>query len=264
MQDILAISLYGMQQDMARLERIGANMANALTPGYKRDVTAARPVPSSFMPAGHGIAASRFADALKVAAGGAVAADPVSPDAMLIQTDFRPGTLKSTGQALDLALGGAGYFEVMTEAGPAYTRQGDFRLDSRGRLVSAQGLPVMGRSGEIYLDGDRPVIDAAGRIFDAGSPGGAPLAQLKVVRFDAGSNPQRLGGGLFAAPASATQMNDAEVQVRQGFLENANVSAMQEMVALIQTMRHFETMQKIAVGYDEMMGTAIRKLGEAT
>ncbi|NOJ99668.1 flagellar hook-basal body protein, partial [Corallococcus coralloides] len=52
------------------------------------------------------------------------------------------------------------------------------------------------------------------------------------------------------------------VQVRQGYLENSNVSSMQEMVHLVQTMRHFESMQKVALGYDEMTGQAIRKLGE--
>jgi len=52
--------------------------------------------------------------------------------------------------------------------------------------------------------------------------------------------------------------------VRQGFLENANVNSMQEMVDLMQTMRHFESMQKVALGHDEMMGAAIRRLGENT
>jgi flagellar basal-body rod protein FlgF len=53
-----------------------------------------------------------------------------------------------------------------------------------------------------------------------------------------------------------------QVQVRQGFLENANVNSMQEMVQLIQTMRHFESMQKVALGYDDMVGAAIRRLGD--
>ncbi len=57
-------------------------------------------------------------------------------------------------------------------------------------------------------------------------------------------------------------MKDADIQVRQGYLENSNVNAMQEMVQMIQTMRHFESMQKVAISYDDMTGQAVRKLGD--
>jgi flagellar basal-body rod protein FlgF len=67
---------------------------------------------------------------------------------------------------------------------------------------------------------------------------------------------------MVASESPAAMVSDVDVQIRQGFLENSNVSSMQEMVQLMQTMRHFESMQKVATGYDEMMGTAIRKLGD--
>jgi flagellar basal-body rod protein FlgF len=259
MTDVLAISLQSMQQDMARLERISMNMANATTPGYKREVVAA--LPSN---------AAAFSDAMR-GTGPAPSADALDPRVagiagmLLIQTDARPGTLKSTGQSLDVALATPGFFEISTDAGLAYTRQGSWQLDARGRLVTAQGHPVMGTGGEIVLSRSNPVIDAAGRVFESRPGGGTestPVAQLKVVQFDDTRDFRRMGEGLLGTDQVPSQLSESDVQLRQGFLENSNVSSMQEMVQLIQSMRHFESMQRVAVGYDEMIGGAVRRLGD--
>jgi flagellar basal-body rod protein FlgF len=257
MTDVLAISLHSMQQDMARLERISLNMANAMTPGYKREVATALP-----------LAAGGFVDAMNTIGASQPEPQAGAPSAagmLMIQTDARPGTLKSTGQNLDVALTGSGYFEVSTEAGMAYTRQGSWHLDGRGRLVTAQGHPVMGQGGEIVLSHPNPRIDASGQVFEAKTDGRAdpvPVAQLKVVQFDNVKDLQRMGDGLVRTDQPPTQVAATDVQLRQGFLENSNVNSMQEMVQLIQSMRHFEAMQKVALGYDDMIGTAVRKLGE--
>lgn len=256
MPSILHIALTGMHQDMARLDRIAHNLANASTPGYRREVVAAKP----------------FAEMLEAAATQADASPAAQPSGEVeVLTDTRPGTLRMTGQPLDVALSGDGFFEVSTASGPAYTRQGNLRADERGRLVTADGNPVMGVNGEIVLTTRTPVIDAQGRITEpdataglaVGSPG-TPVAQLKVVRFENARALQRLGNGLVAPGAGMTIVEDAAGQIRQGALENANVSSMHEMVQLMETMRHFESLQKVAQGYDEMLGTAIRRLGDLT
>jgi flagellar basal-body rod protein FlgF len=260
MSNILSVALQSMHQDSVRLEKVGMNLANALTVGYKREVVSVQPTPYSQL----GTFTAQF-DALS--------ASPDMTGGMLkTQTDIRPGTLKATRQSLDLALDGDGYFEVATASGPAYTRQGSFHLDGQGRLVNAQGYPVMGKGGAIFLTTPNPSIDSRGYVFEGKSgPAGfaagrsaaqEPVAQLKVVQFETPQAMQHLGEGLLASQSPAGMMNDADIQVRQGFLENSNVSSMQEMVQLMQTMRHFESMQKVATGYDEMMGTAIRKLGD--
>ena len=281
MQEVLALSLQAMQLDMQRLDRISTNMANALTPGYKREVIASQPLrigAASFGSMLTGLNADAGLET-STAAIFPAAASPFS--SLLVQADVRPGTLKSTGQATDVALAGPGYFEVSTEAGPAYTRQGNFHVDVRGRLVTAQGLPVMGKGGEIYLNNSNPVIDAAGNVYESqsssaipsnhvtgrlgsgnGAANGTAVAQLKVVQIDNAKELQRLGDGLIAAGDNGSVMKDADIQIRQGFLENSNVNSMQEMVQLMQTMRHFESMQKVALGYDEMTGQAVRKLGD--
>lgn len=250
MNEILAITLQSMQHDMAKVDRVGLNLANAQTVGYKREVIAAAP----------------FAQRLAQAAEQAGAAATPAPSTHI---DQRAGTLKATGQSLDLALAGPGWFEVQTGDGPAYTRQGDFRLDAQGRLVTQQGQPVMGLSGEIQLPHGYPVIDAQGRVFEGTLPGGAPpaggaqpVAQLKIVRFEDNAPVERIGQGLVTVRGEALAASGGLAEVRQGYLENSNVSSMQEMVQMIQTLRHFESMQKTALGYDEMLGTAIRKLGD--
>lgn len=244
MQEVLNIALHGMQQDMLRVSHIGMNLANALTPGYQRQVTAIRPYQPSF--------------AALVTEQQALADFTLgtAPTLARVLIDTRPGTLRTTGQALDVAIAGPGYFEIATESGPAYTRQGSFRVDARGRLVTALGHPVIGYGGEIVLETAKPVIDGDGRIKEAGRV----VGQIKVVQFERPETLERLGDGLFSAAGSAPIASDSPV--RQGAVENANVSTMHEMVQLIETMRHFESMQRVAQGYDELLGGAIRKLGE--
>lgn len=252
MQDVLAITLASMHQDMARLDGVAMNLANLSTPGYKRGVAA----PQSF---------SQIVEASAVQMGESVA----NYRDIQMLSDMRPGTVKLTGQTLDVALAGDGFFEVTTPNGPAYTRQGNFRTDSLGRLVTTQGYPVMGKNGEIFLTTQTPVIDAVGNITEPNATTGpsavdpgTPIAQLKVVKFDSPKTLQRLGEGMVAAGAGMSLVEDANVQIRQGALENGNVNSMQEMMQLIQTMRHFESIQKVTQGYDEVLGTAIRKLGD--
>jgi len=264
MSDVLAITLNGMQQDMARLERISMNIANATTPGYKREVASSLPVG-----AGSFAGAMRGADAARrVGEGAAMGAIPGAlavAGSLMIQTDGHAGTLKTTGQSLDVALTTPGFFEISTDAGPAYTRLGSWQLDARGRLVTAQGQPVMGVGGEIVLSRPNPVIDATGQVFEGKSGGGTeatPVGQLKVVRFDEAAKLEHLGGSLLRTDAAPVQVADVDVQLRQGFVENSNVNSMQEMTQLIQAMRHFESMQRVALGYDEMIGAAVRKLGD--
>lgn len=241
MSNVLGMILGSIHADMARMDHIAMNLANAQTPGYKRGV----------------VSVLSFAQQVEGTA--------LPQTTLAVQTDHRPGTLQATGQPLDLALTGPGWFEVMTPDGPAYTRQGNFRLDARGRLVTQQGLPVLGAGGEIQLVHGTAVIDAAGRVFDGTASAKAnatPVAQLRIVRLDPHAPVQRAGDGLVRIAGDAAQVQEGSVEVKQGFLERSNVSHMQEMVRLMETVRHLESLQKVALGYDELLGTAIRRLGD--
>lgn len=248
MSEILAIALNSLQNDMRQVEHVAMNLANSLTPGYKRQLAVTQPFGSM------------------VERGAAAGQPDALPDAGALRTfvDTRAGAMRRTGEGLDLAIDGHGYFEVATQEGPAYTRQGNFRVDVRGRLVTAQGEPVMGIGGEILLGGSRPRIDRNGNVFEkADGVAGHPVAQLKIVRFDDSAPMASMGNGLLSAGSGMTQLAAADIQVQQGYLENSNVSTQQEMVKLMQATRHFESVQKAIQTYDEALGTAIRKLGEA-
>ncbi len=258
MQEILGIVLTSMQQDMDGLNHVALNLANVATPGYKREVVAQRP----------------FAEIMGAMQAGAVDLDGAAALAgggagLMMRLDSRPGTVTQTGELMDMAIGGDGFFEVTTDSGPAYTRQGNFQVDPRGRLVTAQGYPVMGNNGEIYLTTRTPVVDATGNVTEpnaktgpsAGEPG-APVAQIKLVKFDNPGTMKPMGDGLMAAGTGMTVMKQSDIQLRQGALENANVNSITEMTQMMIGVRHFESMQKIAQGYDDMIGTAINKLGD--
>jgi len=245
MDSILALSLSGLQSGMDRMDRVGMNLSNAQTAGYKREV-----------------ALAGFARRLQQGAEARLAAA-----ATAVHLDLRQGTMQPTGQSLDLALSGPAWFEVATAQGSAYTRMGNFRRDAQGRLVTAQGQPVLGTSGEITLPDGIPVIDAQGRVFESVAGAGQarlrsePVAQLRLAAFEDGAVAHRLGDGLVAFDGS-TRLADGQTEVRQGYLENSNVRSADEMVQLLQTLRHFESMQKVALAYDEMVGNALRKLGD--
>lgn len=254
MNEILSLVLGSMHADMARLDHVAMNLANAQTVAYKRDVPLVLPF------------AARVEQGVQQQS---PAGRPDAPAALAldVRIDQRPGTLKATGQPLDLALAGPGWFEVQTESGTAYTRRGDFRLDARGRIVTQQGQPVLGLGGEIQLAQGNPVVDASGRVFEGAGMAQAgrrdtPVGQLRIVQFEPSAQVESLGNGLVSIRGDGALASEGSVHVQQGFLENSNVNAMQEMVQLLQSVRHLETMQRVATSYDEMLGTSIRRLGE--
>src|ERR1043165_5132148 len=131
MSEVLAIAARSMTDDMMRMATVSHNLANATTPGFKKEIPQSRP----------------FVDFLNAAsAAGTDAAKTFVTTLPALNTviDPRAGSLKYTGSALDLALDGNGFFELQTDQGPVYTRQGNFQVDARGRLASASGIPLAG------------------------------------------------------------------------------------------------------------------------
>lgn len=239
MADTLAIAARGMADGIERMAAIAHNLANAATPGFKREMVLSRP----------------FVDFLQAATQqGATATALPEPRSW---TNHASGPMQYTGHGLDLAIEGDGFFELEDSNGPVYTRQGSFQRDANGRLVDAAGRVVASSVGEMRIESAEPRIDRRGRVHDGETLAG----QLRIVRFD---NPQalvKLGAGHFAAAGQAPQPL-AEPRLRQGYLEASNVVSANEMVRLIETMRHFESNQKVIQGYDEALERAIRTLGE--
>lgn len=154
------------------------------------------------------------------------------------QIDTTQGTVTRTGNDLDLAIEGPGYFKVQTPTGFAYTRNGHFHADTNGRLVTDAGEPVLGEGGEIRLAKGKVSISANGTV----SCGGVLAGKLSVVTFASGTNLINHGGSQYGAPAGS-EIPASSASVQQGALESSNVSPMEGVVQLISAQRAAESMR---------------------
>lgn len=240
MGDALTITEVGMLNGMRHLDMISHNLANADTAGFKRDVAVMRP----------------FGDYLGGAGGARVNAGLTPLQGV---SDHSTGVPHYTGNALDVAIEGDGYFEVEAPECTLYTRQGTFALDAEGFLVNASGHRVAGEAGAVRLASDQPRIERDGSVWD----GERFVDRLRVARFSDSRELDKLGGGLYA-PGQAQPLPEGgrAPGLRQGYVETSNVNAMGEMVDLISTMRQLESGQKVLRGYDEMLDLAIQTIAE--
>lgn len=203
-----------MDATQRRLEAVAGNLANASTPAYKRRATAFH--------------------ALQVAR-------PESTERVIgnrTTTDQSQGDLFVTGSPLDLAIEGSAFFAVEKSGGEAYTRDGSFRLDDAGVLVTQDGYPVAWdqRSGGLDPLGEAITIDFEGNV----SQGGVGVGRLKLTGFTDSSALQLDLDGYWQRPAGLEEQAH-EARVHQGQLEGSNVSAVEELVALVQIQRTYES-----------------------
>jgi flagellar basal-body rod protein FlgF len=168
--------------------------------------------------------------------------------------DTRTGSMKATGNVLDMAINGDGYFAVETPLGTRYTRAGNFQVDGGGTLVTAEGYPVLDNAGQhIIFPEDTTSIEVTEsgviRVNDD------DFANIGVAVFE---NPQlleRLGGTLFASEVTPAQSDD--VHIAQGTLENANVQPVVEMTHMMDVSRAVANTAKfIEIMYDLQRKTA--------
>ena len=182
-------------------------------------------------------------------------------------TDFSGGNLRSTGNDLDLALIGNGFFCVQTPDGVAYTRKGAFTLNADGILVTQDGWPVLGDGGEITVDGqENPQKHKKFSVDEQGyiSVDGNQVGSLRIVDFPKPYNLTKLGDTLFQPAAAAGEANAEDVKVSQGFVELSNVDAVKMMTEMIEVLRGYESYQKVIRSADEANAKALNDVGRTT
>jgi flagellar basal-body rod protein FlgG len=178
------------------------------------------------------------------------------------------GTLTTTGNSLDLAIEGAGYFQVqMPDGRIGYTRAGDFNLSAEGTLVTSDGMPVQP---QIQIpEGATSVSIAADGTVSAQIAGQSDLTQvgqMELARFANSAGLQSIGNNLLLeTPASgAPQVGAAGAEgrgsLRAGALEASNVNVVEELVDMIETQRAYEVNSKMIQATDEMMRNATQSL----
>lgn len=233
----------GLAMQWERQEAIANNLANVDTVGYKRDDMISRTFGEHLLFAvGHG--ENRY---IGNAGSGVMALQTV--------TDFSPGEFRQTGNPLDLALEGDGFFTVETPQGERLTRNGSFTLDSEGYLVNHQGYRVLGESGPINLKGADLAILADGTITMAGQE----VDKLKIVKAQPGEALYKQGDNLYNG--SGTWAEASNCRVHQGALEVSNVQAVIEMVRMIEVSRAYDTSQKVLAAHDSALEKAVNEVG---
>ncbi|MCO6418414.1 flagellar basal-body rod protein FlgF [Siccirubricoccus sp. KC 17139] len=167
------------------------------------------------------------------------------------------GPLTATGNPLDVAIHGEGYFAVETPRGERYTRAGRFTLDQDGKLVDAEGNDVLGEQGGpiVFARGDSRIeIMGDGTVRTENGV----VGRLRVVRF---ADPQRLraeGNRLFAADDAPEPV--PRPSLLQGSYEGSNVSAVLEMVRLTEESREFQMVTQFAEREGERLQTAVERI----
>jgi fagellar hook-basal body proteins len=178
------------------------------------------------------------------------------------EVNFLPGQLKPTRNQLDFALEGPGFFEVQMPNGTkAYTRDGEFHLNSAGQLTTKQGYTVLSDLGPLQFDpnnGGAITVSSNGFV----SQGSDVKGTIRLVEFNDPHGLTPISQGYFLADKEGLEPLAAETtSVRQGHLEASNTSPTAEMASLITSMRMFEANQRVLQMQDERMGKVITELG---
>lgn len=261
-------ALSGAIAQSQRLDTIANNIANVNTPGFKKDkqvfqeyLTANEKPPEVMNVPRVPASIESFYDMQ----GG----DKSFVDSKGTFTDFSQGTVKHTGNNLDVAIEGRGFFEIATPQGTRFSRAGNFSLDGDGKLVTKDGYPVL-RAAADGADPESRVIRVSGQgsisISNNGEvyEGNQSLGRLAVVNVTEPDHLQKTGNGLYAFKTNANPevVNVGNAGIKQGFLESSNVNIVHEMTEMISANRVFESTQKAISTYDSMSDKLVNIVGK--
>jgi flagellar basal-body rod protein FlgF len=221
----LYIAAAGMVAEQARQDQIANDMANAATPGYKSDQSQQR----------------SFSDMLleNTKTGQTIGRLGQGPIITKTVTDLTPEALRDTGEPLDLAINGQGYFAVQTSNGTRYTRNGSFQAAADGTLTDQLG---------------RPVLDSARKPLKVGADGTVDVTKVGCFSL---TGVRKQGDSLFTGTAGPT----ADGEVQSGVLEGSGVDAGKTMVDMMASLRAFEAGQKSIQTIDETLQQAVSQVG---
>jgi flagellar basal-body rod protein FlgF len=241
MDPMTALAASGLRARMESLDLLANNIANASTGGYKAD---------------------REFYSLYVASE-AGENDPLASMPVIERewTDHAQGALHNTGNPLDVALDGKGFFAVNGPSGPLYTRNGSFRMAADGRLTTQDGYAVRNRQGAPFiLDGTRNLqISSDGTV----SQDGTLIGQLELADFSSTAGLAKQGANYFRVadpnlrPAAATGAT-----VAQGQIEGSNTGSAEAAVRLVSVLRQFEMLQKAVTLGGEMNKRGIEEVAK--
>lgn len=250
----LHVARTGLDAQNTKMRVIANNLANVNTTGFKRDRADFETLAYQQMIAAgaNSDSENRFANGLNLGSG--VSLQGTSK----INTQ---GTLNQTGNALDMAVEGSGYFQVQRPDGTiAYTRAGNFSQTAEGVIVSSEGLPLIpqitvpeGATG-ITIGNDGTVTATL-----QGQTEPTQLGQIELATFMNPAGLQAIGDNLLTETAASGTPQvgvaglDGRGAIRSGYLETSNVNVVEELVDMIETQRAYEVNSKMIKATDEML-----------
>lgn len=224
-------ALSGAIGRMQMMDNISEHLAAAKTPGYKKGMVT-------------------FEAKLNEATSGLATKATNYSKLSKQEIDFTPGPIEYSGDPLDVAINGEGFFQIQRPDGTfGYTRKGNFQLDGEGRLIDSNGFSVMNAAGgEILLP--HPDVD----ILEDGSIWleDQNLAQIGLYQFADTSVLKRTGGEMFQTTDGSEPEPHPEPSIVQNNLEGSNIDMMRSMVRMTSNLRAFEATQKALKIYSDM------------
>jgi flagellar basal-body rod protein FlgG len=232
-----------MEAQQLNLDVISNNLANVNTTGYKKSKIEFQDLlyETTRTPGSEQGNGNILPTGLQIGHGSRAVATPKV---------FTEGELTQTGERLDVAIQGDGFFQVqMTDGTLAYTRDGALKTSSTGQITTSDGLPVQGGFQPIPVGTTGITISPDGDVSTTGS--NSSNFQVTLVRFANPAGLQPIGRNLYAETAASNQTGFGSLQ--QGYLEKSNVKVVEEMVNMIVAQRAYEVNSKAVQAADEMM-----------
>lgn len=237
-----------MQALQTNLEGVANNIANANTFGFKQDVGIVFSAVYNSALANNGF----------VFAGGAEkVGDDLSFGSLV---NFKTGTSKKTENPAHLSIideAGNNFFTLKSEDGILFTRNGEFRFNSEGYLVTKEGLKVLGHKGAIKATSADYKVDNAGRVLVDGKE----IDKILVTAFKDTRYLKKMGNNNFQAFDDAGAYASSKYGLAQGYLEGSNVNVLKEMVEMMNIMRTYEANQKILQTADQNLSKTVNEVG---
>jgi flagellar basal-body rod protein FlgF/flagellar basal-body rod protein FlgG len=215
----------GLKTQTEALDLVANNLANVSTSGYRGQEPTFRSLLISARTEGSG-PLNRAINDFNVLGG--------------TRIDLTSGSMQRTGNPLDLAIEGKGFFAIQTRSGTMYTRNGNFQISATGQLTTARGEPVLGDQGPLAVPEGAVSISPDGTL----SIDGAVAGRLRIVEFAASSSLLPEGNSNYSLRGDAIQPSP-ESYVRQGMIESSNVSPVSAMVTLLTVQRHAEMLGRV-------------------
>ena len=234
-------SAVGMMPNKLKIDVIANNLANIATTGFKKDNIFIRILDSAV---------------LDVNKNGGY---ELSGLLITEYTSFDQGNLKQTGNPLDLAINGNGFFVVQTPEGLRYTRNGNFTLTSDGKIVNSKGHVLLGVGGEIKLPDIARLKDVEIKVNKNGEiyAGDKFVGKIKVVWFNDLTKLKKTSSTYFSTDEGAGEIELTDgFEIYQGFLEESNVDAVEELVRMIEASKIYESGYKAVQHQDETLSKA--------